>query len=79
MATGSTSFPQAIGLASTWDPNLVEQVFAAAAREMRSRGENWALTPVLDLAREPRWGRTEETYGEDPCLGACIGAPQRCS
>jgi beta-glucosidase len=74
MATGSTSFPQAIGLASTWDPNLVEQVFAAAAREMRSRGENWALTPVLDLAREPRWGRTEETYGEDPCLGACIGA-----
>ena len=74
MAHGSTSFPQAIGLASTWDPGLVQEVFSAAAREMRARGENWALTPVLDLAREPRWGRTEETYGEDPFLGACIGA-----
>ena len=40
---------------------------------MRLRGENWALTPVLDLAREPRWGRTEETYGEDPYLGSRIG------
>ncbi|MGA2490347.1 MAG: glycoside hydrolase family 3 N-terminal domain-containing protein [Anaerolineales bacterium] len=73
MAYGSTSFPQAIGLASTWDPVLVQEVFEAAAREMRARGENWALTPVLDLAREPRWGRTEETYGEDPFLVACIG------
>jgi beta-glucosidase len=73
MAAGSTSFPQAIGLASTWDPELVEQVFAVAAHEMRLRGENYALTPVLDLAREPRWGRTEETYGEDPYLGSRIG------
>ena len=73
MAAGSTSFPQAIGLASTWDPELVERVFAVAAHEMRLRGENWALTPVLDLAREPRWGRTEETYGEDPYLGSRIG------
>jgi beta-glucosidase len=73
MAHGCTSFPQAIGLASTWDPDLVQQVFSAAAREMRARGENWALTPVLDLAREPRWGRTEETYGEDPHLGSRIG------
>ncbi len=73
MAHGSTSFPQAIGLASTWDPELVQEVFGAAAREMRARGENWALTPVLDLAREPRWGRTEETYGEDPFLGSRIG------
>ena len=74
MAYGSTSFPQAIGLASTWDPELVQSVFSAAAHEMRVRGENWALTPVLDLAREPRWGRTEETYSEDPYLGARIGA-----
>ncbi|MBN2387968.1 MAG: glycoside hydrolase family 3 C-terminal domain-containing protein [Anaerolineales bacterium] len=73
MAFGSTSFPQAIALASTWNPNLVREVFAVAAREMRARGENWALTPVLDLARDPRWGRTEETYGEDPFLGARIG------
>jgi beta-glucosidase len=73
MAHGSSSFPQAIGLASTWDPELVQEVFEAVAREMRARGENWALTPVLDLAREPRWGRTEETYGEDPFLGSRIG------
>jgi beta-glucosidase len=73
MACGSTFFPQAIGLASTWDPELVEQVFAVAAKEMRVRGENWALTPVLDLARDPRWGSTEETYGEDPHLGSRIG------
>jgi beta-glucosidase len=74
MAQGCTSFPQAIGLASTWDPGLVQRVFTAVAREMRARGENYALSPVLDLAREPRWGRTEETYGEDPCLGARMGA-----
>ena len=73
MAYGSTSFPQAIGLASTWDPQLVMEVFTATAHEMRARGENYALTPVLDLAREPRWGRTEETYGEDPYLGSRIG------
>jgi beta-glucosidase len=68
MAYGSTSFPQVLGLASTWDPALVEQVFAAAGDEMASTGTNQAFTPVLDLARDPRWGRTEETYGEDPYL-----------
>jgi beta-glucosidase len=73
MAQGSASFPQAIALASTWDPDLVQQVFTAAAAEMRARGGNHALTPVLDLARDPRWGRTEETYGEDPHLAAAIG------
>ncbi len=73
MASGSTSFPQAIGLASTWDPDLVERVFSVTAREMRARGDNYALTPVLDLARDPRWGRTEETYGEDPYLGSRMG------
>lgn len=73
MAQGSTSFPQAIALASSWNPSLVEAVFSAAAREMRARGGNWALTPVLDLAREPRWGRTEETYGEDPYLCSRMG------
>lgn len=73
MGKGATSFPQAIALASTWDPALVERVFAAAAAETRSRGSNYALTPVLDLARDPRWGRTEETYGEDPYLVSRIG------
>ena len=68
MAYGSTSFPQVLGLASTWDPELVQQVFTAASDEMASAGTNQAFTPVLDLARDPRWGRTEETYGEDPYL-----------
>ncbi|MGA2609999.1 MAG: glycoside hydrolase family 3 N-terminal domain-containing protein [Terriglobia bacterium] len=73
MENGSTSFPQALGLASTWDPELVRQVFTAAADEMASAGDEQAFTPVLDLARDPRWGRTEETYGEDPYLGSRIG------
>ena len=68
MSIGSTSFPQVLGLASTWDPALVKQVFTAAADEMSAAGSNQAFTPVLDLARDPRWGRTEETYGEDPYL-----------
>src|SRR5205823_10495381 len=68
MEYGSTSFPQAIGLASTWDPELVKQVFTAAGDEAASRGVGQVFTPVLDLARDPRWGRTEETYGEDPYL-----------
>ena len=68
MEHGSTSFPQAIGLASTWDPDLVKQVFTAAGEEAGSRGAGQVFSPVLDLARDPRWGRTEETYGEDPYL-----------
>ena len=68
MANGSTSFPQVLGLASTWDLDLVRQVFTAAGDEMASAGVRQAFTPVLDLGRDPRWGRTEETYGEDPFL-----------
>ncbi|WP_068875566.1 MULTISPECIES: glycoside hydrolase family 3 N-terminal domain-containing protein [unclassified Phenylobacterium] len=73
VARESTSFPQAIALASTWDPETVEKVFAITAREMRLRGSNIALAPVVDVARDPRWGRIEETYGEDPHLCAEIG------
>jgi len=73
VARESTSFPQAIGLASTFDPVLVEQVFSVAAREMRARGANFALAPVVDVARDPRWGRIEETFGEDPYLVSEIG------
>jgi beta-glucosidase len=73
MSYGATSFPQALGLASTWDPALVRQVFTAAADEMAAAGDNQAFTPVLGLARDPRWGRTEETYGEDPYLVSRIG------
>lgn len=72
-APKGTHFPQAIALAGTWNPALVEEVFTAVAREVRARGARQALTPVLDLARDPRWGRVEETYGEDPFLTAQIG------
>lgn len=73
MAYGSTSFPQALSLASTWDPDLVHQVFTAAGDEAGSAGIGQVFTPVLDIARDPRWGRTEETYGEDPFLAARMG------
>lgn len=73
VARGATSFPQSIALASTWDPALVEQCFSIAAREMRARGAQLALAPVVDVARDPRWGRIEETYGEDPHLVAEMG------
>jgi beta-glucosidase len=73
VAPGSTSYPAAIALASTWDPGLVHEVFTATAAEARSRGAQQCLSPVLDLARDPRWGRTEETYGEDPYLVSHIG------
>jgi beta-glucosidase len=71
-AREATSFPQALALASSWDPELVESVFSATAGEVRARGAQQCLTPVLDLARDPRWGRTEETYGEDPYLASRI-------
>ncbi len=73
VARGATSFPQSIALASSWDPALVERVFGVAAREMRARGANLALAPVVDVARDPRWGRIEETYGEDPMLVGEMG------
>lgn len=73
VARGATSFPQSIALASSWDPALVERVFGMAAREMRARGANLALAPVVDVARDPRWGRIEETYGEDPHLVGEMG------
>ncbi|RYE03218.1 MAG: glycoside hydrolase family 3 protein, partial [Sphingomonadales bacterium] len=73
VAPGATSFPQAIALASTWNPKLQEKIFSVAAREMRARGANLALAPVVDVARDPRWGRIEETYGEDPYLVGEMG------
>ena len=66
MAQGSTSFPQPIALATSWDPEFITKVFTAGALETRARGSHQVLGPNLDLARDPRWGRTEETYGEDP-------------
>jgi beta-glucosidase len=73
VAPKGTSYPQAIALASTWDTALVENVFTATSAEARASGAHHCLAPVLDLARDPRWGRTEETYGEDPYLVSHIG------
>ncbi len=72
-ARGATSFPQAIALASSWDPALLRAVNAITAREIRARGVSLALTPVVDVARDPRWGRIEETFGEDPYLVGELG------
>jgi len=73
VAPSATSFPQAIGLAATFDPDLLEQVFTVAARQARARGVQHVLAPVVDVARDPRWGRIEETYGEDPYLVGRLG------
>ncbi|HEX8942511.1 MAG TPA: glycoside hydrolase family 3 N-terminal domain-containing protein [Gemmatimonadaceae bacterium] len=70
---GATSFPQPIGLGSTFNPELVESLYAMTAHEARSRGTHQALTPVVDVARDPRWGRVEETFGEDPYLVTQMG------
>ena len=72
-ARGATQFPQAIGLASTWNPVLVEEMTRVIRAQMRAVGAHQALAPVLDLARDPRWGRTEETFGEDPYLASRLG------
>ncbi|MCS7104834.1 MAG: glycoside hydrolase family 3 C-terminal domain-containing protein [Thermofilaceae archaeon] len=73
MAMFSTQFPQAIALAATWDPDLVYRVAKAIARETRARGIHQCLSPVVNLARDVRAGRTEETYGEDPYLASIMG------
>ena len=68
-----TAYPQAIGLASTWDPDLLRTVNAQIAGEIRPRGVQMVLSPVVDVARDPRWGRIEETFGEDPYLVGELG------
>jgi len=72
-AIGATSFPQPIALGGTFDPALIESLYAMTAKETRVRGAHQALTPVVDVARDPRWGRVEETYGEDPFLNTQLG------
>lgn len=68
MGEGSTVFPVPLSLGSSWDTDLISRVFTVAARQTRIRGTHHVLGPNMDLARDPRWGRTEETYGEDPYL-----------
>jgi beta-glucosidase len=72
-APGATSFSQPIGLGATFNPELVEKLYTMTAEEARVRGTHQALTPVVDVARDPRWGRVEETFGEDPHLVTQLG------
>ena len=73
MAPGATMFPQAIGMAGSFDRDLVERCQSVIGREVRAHGSQLALSPVVDIARDPRWGRIEETFGEDPYLCGEMG------
>ena len=73
MAREATIFPQIIGMASTWEPGLVQRIMETARGQMLAVGVRQGLSPVLDVARDPRWGRVEETFGEDPYLIARMG------
>ncbi len=74
MGNGSTSFPSPIGIAASFDPSLQAEVAGVLAKELKSRGVRRVLAPVVNLTRDPRWGRTNETYGEDPYLSGQMGA-----
>ena len=73
MAIGATVFPTGIGMAATWSPQLINEVGKAIGKEIRLQGGHISYGPVLDLARDPRWSRVEETFGEDPVLTGEIG------
>jgi beta-glucosidase len=70
---GSTTFPADIALASTWDTTIIKKIYSVIAEESRTVGIHQIEAPVIDIAREPRWGRVNETYGEDPYLVSQIG------
>jgi beta-glucosidase len=74
LARESVCFPQSIGQAATWEPDLVHAMASRLGRELRAAGAHQGLAPILDITRDPRWGRIEETYGEDPYLVAELGA-----
>jgi beta-glucosidase len=73
VSDGATSFPQAIAMGSTWDPALIREMGGAVAQEARAVGIDQGYAPMLGLARDPRWGRVEESYGEDPYLITQLG------
>jgi beta-glucosidase len=73
VARDAVCFPQSIGLAAAWDPGLLEALASSFARQLRAMGAHQGLAPIFDVARDPRWGRIEETYGEDPYLIAALG------
>lgn len=74
MAIGTTVFPTGIGQASTWNPSLLEKMAECVSKEVRLQGAHISYGPVLDLSRDPRWSRVEESYGEDPVLTGTLAA-----
>ena len=74
MRSQANSFPAPIGLACTWNPDLLVKIYTQAAREARSRGISHVLSPIVDISRDLRWGRVDETLGEDPFLAGRLGA-----
>lgn len=73
LVSGCTVFPTPLSLASTFNPSLVEKIGVATAKEMRATGSHWTFTPNIDIARDARWGRVGETFGEDPMLVSAMG------
>jgi beta-glucosidase len=71
---GTTIFPSPIAMAASFDPDLARRIAECTAREMRATGFHWSFSPNVDVVRDPRWGRTGETFGEDPCLIGALGA-----
>jgi beta-glucosidase len=71
-----TIFPVPIAMAASWDPDIIERGQAVAGREARAAGIHWSFAPMVDIARDPRWGRIVEGAGEDPVLGAAVAAAQ---
>ena len=73
-----TVMPIPLGQAASWNPGLVEQGARVAAREAATAGINWTFAPMIDVSRDPRWGRIAESLGEDPLLASRLGAANRC-
>ena len=71
---GADVFPHSIGMACSWDPVLIDSVYTFIAAESNARGTDLVLAPVVDVCRDPRWGRTGETFGEDPYLCGMLGS-----
>jgi len=69
-ANGATIFPQNIGMASTWEPELMQRITSVIRRQMKATGLHQGLAPMIDITRDPRWGRCEESFGEDPYLAS---------
>ena len=77
MIKGATLYPSALGFGATWNPALIEEVGKMIGQEARAVGCHQGLAPVLDVARDARWGRTEETFGEDPYLCGLMATQYR--